>query len=441
MSDLVPGVVDATRWSAEQVLALAPDVAAQKAARSQSGPRPWRGTGWAPGPAPASVWGLCQGSGANPYQTCVDLAEPAYRCSCPSRKFPCKHALGLLLLWSAGGVAEAETPEWVTQWHEGRSARASVRAASAGRSTTPSPRTRERRAERVVAGLDELDRWLADQVRSGLAGLTHSGYAHWETMAARLVDAQAPAAAATVRRLAGMAGDGTGERLLAELALLRLLVSGYRRLDELPPELAATVRSRVGLPVATEEVLATPRVRDRWFVLGARDEVEERLTVRRVWLRGAQTGRPALVLSFAAPGQALAADLVVGTVLDADLCFFPGAQPLRALVAQRHAAAVPEGAPSGDPVATALRRHAEALAGDPWLERWPVLLAGVSLVAGAGWHVVDSAGEGLALDPAAGDPWRLVAAAGGQPVTVAGEWSPAGLRPLTAWAEGRLVRA
>jgi hypothetical protein len=39
-----------------------------------------------------------------------------------------------------------------------------------------------------------------------------------------------------------------------------------------------------------------------------------------------------------------------------------------------------------------------------------------------------------------GVPWRLVAAAGGAPVAVAGELTPYGLRPLTAWAEQRLVR-
>ncbi len=79
-------------------------------------------------------------------------------------------------------------------------------------------------------------------------------------MAARLIDAQAPAAAGAVRRLGGIAGIGPqwADRLLGELGLLRLLVAGHDRLAELPPELAATVRSRIGFPVATEDVLAGP---------------------------------------------------------------------------------------------------------------------------------------------------------------------------------------
>src|SRR2546423_6529647 len=104
--------VGADRWSAEQVLALAPDAAAQKAARSLATPRRWTETGYAPDEDPPTLWGLCKGSGAQPYQTCVDLAEPAYRCSCPSRKFPCKHALALLLLWAGGTVAQGAPPVW-----------------------------------------------------------------------------------------------------------------------------------------------------------------------------------------------------------------------------------------------------------------------------------------------------------------------------------------
>lgn len=41
----------------------------------------------------------CKGSGKNPYVTSADYIDPekpVFRCSCPSRQFPCKHSLGLL---------------------------------------------------------------------------------------------------------------------------------------------------------------------------------------------------------------------------------------------------------------------------------------------------------------------------------------------------------
>ena len=77
--------------TADQILRLAPDASAAKAGQGLSTAHKWR----ALGRRETIVWGECQGSGKEPYQTQADLSEPAFRCSCPSRKFPCKHGLGL----------------------------------------------------------------------------------------------------------------------------------------------------------------------------------------------------------------------------------------------------------------------------------------------------------------------------------------------------------
>ena len=95
------------QWSVEQVVALAPDPGSVSAGRAQATATRWTGSG----ASGAAVWGACRGSGKDPYLACVELAGPAFRCSCPSRKVPCKHALGLLLLWAQGEVASAPEPE------------------------------------------------------------------------------------------------------------------------------------------------------------------------------------------------------------------------------------------------------------------------------------------------------------------------------------------
>ena len=444
------------RWSREQVLALAPDASARAGAERAAVPGPWSGTGSHLSGGDAAVWGECKGSGAKPYRTCVELSAPAYRCTCPSRKFPCKHVLGLLLLWAEGAVAAAEAvPDWVAEWLEGRrerEARSAARREPASAEEAPSdPEAARRRARqrerRVAAGLDELDRWLRDQVRHGLAGTQRAGYQHWDAVAARMVDAQAAAVAGVLRRLAGvpMSGEGWPGRLLEEYALLRLLIVASRRQDELPEPLRETVRSRVGFAVTRERVLAGAAVRDRWDVLGQRDTQEDRLRVRRVWLCGRRTGRMALVLEFAAPGQPLDASLVIGRGVDAELAFYPGAPGLRALVARRHATVPPE-VPRGATVAGVLASYAATLAEDPWLDSLPAVLGEVVPARDLGhsrdgaWSLADPSGEAVPLHRAVGDPWRLVATSGGHPVTVAGEWTPSGLRPLTVWdAEGRAV--
>src|SRR3954447_8623796 len=94
-----------TRWSVQAVEKVAPDAASLAAGRKLAAPGPWSETG----STESLLWGKCQGSGKTPYQVSIDLNGPAYRCSCPSRKFPCKHALALLLLWarSDGAIADA----------------------------------------------------------------------------------------------------------------------------------------------------------------------------------------------------------------------------------------------------------------------------------------------------------------------------------------------
>lgn len=422
------------RWSAAQVETLAPDASSVKAARALSASAAWSATGR----LDDILWGQCRN-----YQVCVDLTGPAFKCSCPSRKIPCKHALGLLLLWAESDVADAPAAGFAREWQAARAARAAVKPKSAG---VPDPAAAakrvEQRAERVAGGMAELRRWLDDQIRQGLAGAQRGGHQPFEAMAARLVDAQAPAAAGAVRRLGSIAGIGPqwADRLLGELALLRLLVSGYDRLADLPPELAATVRSRIGFPVATDEVLAGPRVADRWQVLGQVESDDGALTTRRTWLRGSAGRRFALVLSFAAPGQPMIADLVPGTEFRGELTFYPGAAPLRALVAERVSAAEPFGDPDGAvPLAEALAGYSATVAAEPWRFDSPVLLADV--VPSADGRLVDATGAALPLAPGHREPWWLLAAAGGRPATVAAEWSPAGLRPLAAWAEGAFVAA
>ncbi|BCY13898.1 SWIM zinc finger family protein [Actinoplanes sp. L3-i22] len=422
--------MSAERWSIAQAESLAPDAAALKRARGVAGQ--FGSTGL----LDDILWGLCRG-----YQVAADLAGPAFKCSCPSFQAPCKHAVGLLLHWAEAGVGDEPAPEWVTKWQAMRAARAKPKEASTPDPVAAAKRARER-AERVAGGMIELRRWLDDQVEQGLAGLGKHGHQVFDPVAARLVDAQAPGVAGVVRRLGDIAGIGPqwADRLLGELAMLHLLIAGHDRLGALDPATAATVRSRIGFPTSAEEVLAGPRVSDRWQVLGQHDTDDGTLTTRRTWLHGSSTSRFALVLSFAAPGQALTADLVPGTEFRGDLCFYPGSAPLRALVATRDSAAEPFGSPDGaGSVRAALSRWSVLLAAEPFRYDGAMLLGGVTPTADG--FLVDSAGDALPLAAGFREPWWLLAAAGGRPAAVAAEWSPGGLRPLAAWVTGEFVPA
>jgi hypothetical protein len=440
-----------TRWTVDEVLKLAPDASSAGAARRLSLTGVWSQAG----SSGSLLWGRCQGSAREPYQVTIDLHEPSFRCTCPSRKHPCKHGLALLLLWADGGgsVAEEARPAgFAAEWAQRLAARAtgsgSARPAGAGAAgaAAPDPEAQARRLaqrlETMSAGVDEFERWLFDLVRQGLASARHQPFAFWDGAAARLVDAQMPGLADRVRALPARlhsAGDWA-DRLLAELARGYLAVSAWRRRDGLPDDALADLRVVLGWPRRVDEVLERgERVTDRWVVLGLAQETDSRLQSQRTWLYGQQTGRVAVVLDFAAAGATLAVAEVLGSVVEAAVALYPGSEPRRALfTGERTVVGSADRLPAGS-IAAALDRVAGWLAGNPFADRFPVALAGVvPVVEGDRRLIVEPAAGSLPLSPD-GDALPLLALSGGAPVDLFAEWDGFCLTPLSVHVDGTLV--
>ena len=433
-------------WTTETVLTLAPDPASAKAGQGLASARKWASLGSGEG----LIWGECPGSGASPYQTKCDPDTPAFSCSCPSRKFPCKHGLGLLLIWASAPTAFADgaLPGWVVTWKENRAKRAEAAKEKTERSAAPAdPAGRAKREAariaKVAAGLDDFTLWMSDLVRQGFASLGAKSSKLWDEQARRMVDAQAPGVARRLRQIDAMsfAGEGWQAGLLDRLARLHLLAEGFRRRAELPPEVAEDVRAAIGFNADLESVRAGAGVRDQWQVIGQAVALEERLTILRTWLIGRETHRPALVLDFAAGGKPLEPSLPPGVVLDAELAFFPGSAPLRALVKVRHGAPLSLAALlGGSTIAAAFAAYGSALAKNPWMELYPIILQEVVLHESAGaWSVRDALGAVVALAPRFARGWHLLALEGGGPLTLCGEFDGATLDPLGCVAGGRFL--
>jgi hypothetical protein len=437
-------------WTTEQILALAPDASSAKAGQGLATARKWVTLG----ADEQTAWGLCQGSGKNPYQTEIDLTEPAFHCSCPSRKFPCKHGLGLFLLLATQSAAfkEKEPPDWVVEWLTSRAKRAETRAekqakAEAGEKVVDEAAQAKRAASReakVAAGMQELELWLRDIARGGLAAVQSQPPQFWERMAARLVDAQASGIARMTREMAGIpaSGEGWESRLLERMSRLYLLIEGFKRVNDLPPPEQADVRASIGWTQNQDDLSRETVVSDRWLVLGQRVEEEERLRAQRIWLWGEQNGRAALILNFAHGHQPLDASFITGTVIEAELIFYPGAYTLRAIVKQRHgASAAPERISGYAKIADGRQAFASAMAANPWLEVFPMPLLNVTpLRRGDEWFVRDAEDRVLKIAPRFESGWTMLALSGGRAIDVFGEWDGDHFWPLSAFAEGRFVK-
>lgn len=470
------------RWSVEQVESIASNPAAITNAQPLSTPNRWAGLG----ADDRVVWGSCQGSGAEPYDTAVDHVSVGFRCTCPSRKTPCKHALALLLMWAQGQVPDGVPSAKVEAWIGRRLARAGAANAPADTSDAsdaaageaaeneapavddgagldsgdavgdevPLPElpptdeerdaARDERIARMFAGLTELDRWLDDRIRTGLADPALARYATWDHLAARLVDAQAGSLANRIRRLAGLVGASADwhDDVLAELGILHLLSQAGRRLGQLPNPLADSVATTVGWQVRQADVLGGVPDTDDWVVAGRSDVREDRIEVRRHWLRGTASGRWALLLSFAAYQQSLDTSFEVGTSIHADLHRYPG-PALRSLAGQRHGEPVVARPPTQS-IHQACDEIGRMIVAEPWLERVPATVTAALAQSGDRWLLTDAEASLPLLQPsqrvqAGSGLATLLAVTGGRPAELTIEWTPHGVTPLAVHLPDRTI--
>lgn len=433
--------------SLEKIVSLAPDQGSIDAARKLLKPSGWPKLATDGG---GLVWGECQGSGATPYRIVIAEADAGYKCSCPSRKFPCKHSLALMWLRAESKVpfATAEAPDWVKEWVSRRrgptaapgSAPSGVKNPSNGDESGPKvslknavtieeesedpkaearaaaarERNRLERESSIRAGLDELDLWLEDQVERGMAAFVTQSSAACRTIAQRMVDAKAP----------GLAGrlDGLSARLFSlpemqrstaaveELGQLHLIAEAYRRQDQLSAALKADVRQAVGWTVSRDALLNDPeaeRVDGTWRVIAVLSEVQpDKLRRIETWLCLEATARFAVLLDFVPVATGTAASgYAVGERLEAELVFYPSTAPMRALLvrstgsqASADRLALPEAR-----LADACSAYEAVLKVQPWIGTWPVSFRDAKVRrSGKSIFVCDAEGssEALPLRPA-----------------------------------------
>ncbi len=313
-------------WSRDAIEALAPDASSIKAASKLKTTTKWQQLAI----NERVIWGLCKGSGLNPYQTQIDLQGPAFKCSCPSRKFPCKHALALFHLAVAESkqfAQDLEQPDWVTTWLSHRDA-AKTRKEKPVDKKAQKKRKAKREAN-IQDGLTIVSDFLEDMIAKGLADLIANKGEACHAIAARMIDAGAPGIANRLKKLALLTGQSNRE-ILHAIAELNLLVKAMQRIETMSdPNLVAEIKQQIGLLVTKD---AQPPIRDKWLVLGSHLEDSEQIISHKVWLLGEKHGQFACILNFAHSSQR--GSLPIGwnapMVLEGTLRYYPSTTPIRA---------------------------------------------------------------------------------------------------------------
>lgn len=135
-------------------------------------------------------WAECAGSGKNPYRVSIDWTNPdapVCRCSCPSRQFPCKHALGLMFERLSGKTfEEAEIPEDIAEKRARQAARAAKKEAAGDeppKPKKPNAAARKKKLAKQLEGLDMAEKMVDDLLTSGLGALAGSSAQTYDKLA------------------------------------------------------------------------------------------------------------------------------------------------------------------------------------------------------------------------------------------------------------------
>lgn len=431
----------AAHWTPEHVASLAPDASSLKAAQGLASPQKWVHLGR----DADFLWGLAQGSGKLPYQAQIDLREPAFKCSCPSRKFPCKHGLGLLLIFASkpSGITEGSRPDWVAEWAAKRAERAAKQEAKTEQkgdaAATPDPeaqaKRREKRTGNMTQGVLFLEAWLRDLVRQGLTATSASDYAFWDAPARRLIDAQTPGLARRLRSLGSkmLAGGQNGDQVISELGRLHMLVSASQRSDSLPETWQQELQQQLGLTVDQDELRKKPGIKDTWLVAGQTVREEDKIITRCSYLCST-SGRTAKILEFSPAARPAVSTMALGRWLEGELVYYPGIQQSRALWKTTPQDGDHAPLPFVTQCEAILEAYAAEAARNPLTEALPVLTKLIPQQDENGWWVLDESSNALPLHPAFKLGWELLACSGGAAIPLFSLWDGFTLLPLTLLA-------
>ena len=285
----------------------------------------------------------------------------------------------------------------------------------------------------MQAGMEELEIWLQDVLMMGLAALSQQSYEYFESVAARLVDAQAPGLGNLVKALpASMTGDDWQLRCLDKIGHIYLILKAFRKLERWPTDFQEELKGLAGIYIKKDVLEAQKGITDTWEVVGKVTESQDRLEVQRLWLWGHQSKQFALLLDFAFGKQPFANNYSPGTALLGELVFYPAMLPMRAHLK------LPVQIQSGEGVLTPaqdfetfLTVYAEALSISPFISIYPAWVGGVRVYAkDEKLLLLSEQGAIIPVHPAFQRTWELLAVSGGKPLSVFGEWADNQLLPL-----------
>ncbi len=161
------------------------------------------------------LFGYCQGSGKSPYLCSADFTrpeQPTFRCSCPSRQFPCKHNLGLLYAYAQQKTfTTAEVPADLQAKRDKLADRVEKKKEEPTKPKQVNTAALGKKVKAQLEGIDTLETLTHDLVRIGIGNMNAKLASQMEQQAKRLGDVYLPGARAALYGFTQLFADEGGK--------------------------------------------------------------------------------------------------------------------------------------------------------------------------------------------------------------------------------------
>lgn len=144
------------------------------------------------------IFGDCKGSGSKPYRTSADFSgdSPVFRCSCPSRQFPCKHSLGIMYDWLAGkSFGVAQIPADILEKRQ-KLAKKAEKAENAEAAEKKPPKQNKsaaaKKLKKQAEGLELAEQFVNDLFSRGISSVSSAAAEQYKNLAKQLGDYYLP---------------------------------------------------------------------------------------------------------------------------------------------------------------------------------------------------------------------------------------------------------
>lgn len=175
------------------------------------------------------IFGDCKGSGSKPYRTSADFSgdAPVFRCSCPSRQFPCKHSLAIMYDWLAGkNFGVSQIPADILEKRE-KLAKKAEKSDSAETAEKKPPKQNKaaaaKKLKKQAEGLELAERFVNDLFSRGISSVSSAAAEQYKGLAKQLGDYYLPEPQAIMNEIITAAERLTASPDDKELARLTAL--------------------------------------------------------------------------------------------------------------------------------------------------------------------------------------------------------------------------